>query len=236
MNDVVNTMDRSQTSAPPEYAGLPQTSTVQASPRGVRGKPLTANEELVLVALCKARNQEGHFADKPKRFWIEISQIFHITTHRPYSWQSCRRRMIKAEVEENSQQSGAQSASPSLNPPIQAEPTETAPVPESISVEGDNDLDGDDDDLPPGLPFVRGNITSPHGRWDAEKNAFILNLVTYFNDTVGSFENQLQAVMDRLIKDEDDQRNIDEAFSNFKQILDLALEKAGYGQKEEQDQ
>jgi hypothetical protein len=209
------------------HAEQPQSSTVPASARSGRGRQLTARQEFTLVQLCEERNTGDRYAKKTKKFWCCVSDAFKHETGRPYSWQSCRRRITKLEEEGRIQHPPASSHTPF----VPAEPSgvdllATNPNPDSTIDETDHDNDGEDDDLPP-VPFVRSN--DPHTRYDCEKHALEFGVAGFLNEAVANFEKQLKVLSPAIIKDQDDLRNVHQAFDCFKEEFNKAVDRGKRG-------
>ncbi|KAJ5390877.1 uncharacterized protein N7496_001945 [Penicillium cataractarum] len=219
-------MENTQMPAPAEHAGLPPSSTALAGPRSGRGKQLTAQEVSALYGLCKARLNSGRFADQPKRFWREVAQAFERQTGRPYSWQSCRRRITKLESEVDPQQADA----PVPTPPVPAEPSQPAFAVASVNDDTADDLSDDDEDgLPPATSPVRESI---HRRFDPMERAIKETCAKIVSESVDNTDIKMQAFAHLVFNDPHDLRKVQKAFSEFKKEFDLALEKAKRGQEE----
>lgn len=219
-------MENTQTSAPAEHAGLPRSSIGSAGPRSGRGKQLTAQEVSALYDLCKALMNDGRFADQTKRFWREVAQAFERQTGRPYSWQSCRRRITKLEEEVDPQQADA----PISTPPVPAEPSQTASAVASVNDESADDLSDDDEDgLPPAASSVRESL---HRRFDPRERAINETCVNIVSESVENTDIKMQAFAHLVFKDPLDLRKVQKAFSDFKKEFDVALEKVKRGQEE----
>lgn len=234
MCDVVTTPDDSPMSkSMPADAENPQTSAaVPAGPRSGRGRQLTTRQEAMLIELCEQQNVEGRYADKPKSFWRWISDTFKHETGRTYSWQSCRRRMIKLEDEARRQHPCA----PSPIPSVQAEPSGVElsvafPDPDEVIAETHHSNDGEDDDLPP-VPVSVARDTNAHTRYDREYNADRLHYQHTINEAVVQLEMCLSIYGRKIIEDEDDLHNVFEAFDRFQEEYQKAVEKGKGGQEE----
>ncbi|OOQ91618.1 hypothetical protein PEBR_08817 [Penicillium brasilianum] len=213
-------------SDPAEHAGLPPSGPAPAGPRSGRGKRLTALEESALLDLCKVRTKGGCFADQPKRFWREVSQAFEKETGRPYSWQSCRRRMTKLEGDANFQHAYA----PSPTSPVPAEPSQTTSTFDSTNDESASGF-GDDDDvgLPPAVSFVRESL---HRQVDPGERAVKQTCISIVNESVENLDIKLQTFGPTVFKDLYELRKVQKAFFDFKNEFDMALEKVKRGQEE----
>jgi hypothetical protein len=212
-------IEGTQMSDSAEHAGLPQSGPAPAVPRSGRGKQLTAPEASALLDLCKARTNGSRFADQPKRFWREVSQAFEKETGRPYSWQSCRRRMTKLEGDANFQR--AHAPLPIL--PVSAEPSQITPALDSTNDESVTDLGEDDDGgLPPAVPLVRESL---HRQFDPRERALNQTCINIVNESVENLDIRLQTFGPTVFKDLRDLRRVQEAFFDFKKEFDMALEK-----------
>lgn len=210
-----------------EPVQVAQGSAARASPRSGRGMALTAQQEATLVELCKARTAGGPCANQPKQFWRSVAAVFEKETGRPYSWQSCRRRMTKLEDDGNVERPRA----PSTTPPVPAEPSEAAITPTSTINDHDHGRGGEDDDLP-ATPTVRGRFYGGHVRDVRDANVLRANIIDFVNSGVENFEKQLNLYTAAIIKDRNDLRKVNQAFAHFKDEMDQALEKykRGLGQ------
>lgn len=191
-----------------------QGSTARASPRSGRGTPLTAQQEATLVGLCKARTAGGPCANQTKQFWRSVAAAFEKETGRPYSWQSCRRRMIRLEDGGHVEQHGAPSPIETV-PAEPAEPTSASPSPAN-----DN---GDDRDLP-ATPTVRGNTWTGFVRVPHDARSMRVNIVDLVESGIEGFEKQLDLYTAAIIKNPHDLRKVNQAFSNFKNEMNQALD------------
>lgn len=78
-------------------------------PRG--GKQLSDAQEQILIQLFQANNNDiADPAKHTKKFWTLLSRLISENIGRPYSWQSCRRRVARyhAVLEKESRESGTQ--------------------------------------------------------------------------------------------------------------------------------
>lgn len=213
----------------------PQTSAaVPAGPRlrSGRGKQLTARQEAVLIGLCEQQNIGGRYADEPKAFWRWIANTFTHQTGRDYSWQSCRRRMIKFEDEARPQQPRASSIVPS----VQAETSgvaqpETTPDLDEARDETEPGHDDEDDDLPPvSVPVVR-STNRPAG-YDRENHADLLYYKRTINEALRNLEMCLSFYGHKLIEDKNDLRNLYNTLERFDDEYNKAVRKGKCGQEE----
>ncbi|CAL5865975.1 uncharacterized protein PFLUO_LOCUS182 [Penicillium psychrofluorescens] len=87
------------------------------APVSSRGKQLNAAQEQILIQLFQANNNDiADPAKHTKKFWILLSRLISEKIGRPYSWQSCRRRVTRyhAGLEKEPGESGAQDNEVSL--------------------------------------------------------------------------------------------------------------------------
>lgn len=140
-----------------------------------RGETLTQAHHNALVNLCLSNKSDKPFKEHTKKFWTDVSRLFFMQTRRPYSWQSCRRQMVKWEL-----RSQLRTETPSRDSRVPQGPRPQLDVPEplndhtavtlpcisrlytgcSCSCHLPQPIDSSDDGLLPDLPLppVRPNI------------------------------------------------------------------------------
>lgn len=203
-----------------EPAQAAQGSTARASPRSGRGMPLTAQQEATLVALCMARTAGNPCASQTKQFWRSVAAAFEIETGRPYSWQSCRRRMARLEDGGHVEQHRA----PSPVEAVPAEPTKPTRALRSPDNDNGDDYAGEDDDLP-ATPTVRRDAWTGFVRVSHDARSMRVNIVDLVESGIEGFEKQLDLYTAAIIKNPHDLRKVNQAFSNFKNEMSQALDK-----------
>lgn len=203
-----------------EPAQSAQSSTARASPRSGRGMPLTAQQEATLVRLCMARTAGGPCASHTKQFWRSVAAAFERETGRPYSWQSCRRRMARLEDGGHVEQHSAPSPAAAV-PSGPAEPTRAL---RSLDNDNGDNYAGEDDDLP-ATPIVRGDAWTGFVRVSHDVRSMRVNIVDLVESGIEGFEKQLDLYTAAIIKNPHDLHKVNQAFSNFKNEMSQALDK-----------
>ncbi|KAF3387076.1 hypothetical protein F1880_001264 [Penicillium rolfsii] len=206
----------------------PSNAAIPAGSRSGRGIPLKPREKALLVLICEQQYEEGRYADKPKSFWRWISESFMHEAGRTYSWQSCRRRMIKWENENRPLPPRAPSPIMSNQvEPSGVELSENTPNPDEVIGETHHSNDGEDDDLPP-VPVSVARNTHVHTQDHREGNADRRQYQRTINDAVVHLEICLSKYSHKIIDDKDDLRNVRVAFERFQDEYMKAV-KSGKG-------
>lgn len=206
-----------------EPAQAAQGSTTHASLRSGRGRPLTAQQEATLIALCMARTAGNPCANQTKQFWRSVAAALERETGRPYSWLSCRRRMARLEDGGHVEQH----RSPS---PVEAVPAEPAkPAKPTRALRSPNKDNSDDsasegDDLP-ATPTVRRDTRIGFVRATHDARSMRVNIVDIVESGIEGFEKQLDLYTAAIIKNPHDLRKVNQAFSKFKDEMSQALDK-----------
>ncbi|KAJ5493408.1 hypothetical protein N7539_002154 [Penicillium diatomitis] len=197
------------------------TETVQ-SPSG-RGKQLTARESAALVGLCNSMSPEGCFTAKTKKFWKAVSEAFEQQTGRLYSWQSCRRRMIKWETPTDGASQPTVPATGLIESSNAGSHAESSVVEEGHSA----DEDGSDSDLP-FTPKVRRDL---HTHLNQENSVLRTNVVELVNNGLETFETQLQLYVAAITTDPDDRLRINLTYTHFRDQMREVVNKYEKGRR-----
>lgn len=220
---------------------LPSTTTATTS---TRGKALTALEEDALREICLARKQGASFANHPKSFWLQISDLFVEVSGRQYSWQSCRRRMLAwEELDKTSHPPVSSSSMAHFEKSSQVgSPTPTAftggfqsntpPSPCDMAATPSSDMNGHgtEDDLLPNtpVPLLRRaptNTNTTHQMCQLELAAARGELCHVIKGGLDAFESQLQLFANVLLDKVEDRNEIYRAFDELRNEVDKGIEK-----------
>ena len=206
----------------------------RAQPRSGRGRQLTAQQHATLIHLCNSRSSQGAFAHKSKQFWVGVAKGFEDETGRPYSWQSCRRSMVRWETENG--------ASGCLDPTIAAaslpkttltsttsanssgRPARAGHRIVSLVAEEDSSSAGDDGaevELP-STPLVRRDVKAS---LEHENQILRVNIIDLVTNGMEAFETQLGLYMAAITSDPDDLHRINQSYTHFRSQMVQAMEK-----------
>lgn len=220
---------------------LPSSTTATAS---TRGKALTAVEQDALREICLAHKKCARFANHPKSFWLQMSDLFTEVSGRQYSWQSCRRRMLAWEELD-------QESRPPVSPASMAHSDESSSVgsPAQTASTGDfqansppsflnmagspsSKMDGQttDGNLLPDtpIPLLRrapANTNTNHPTCQLELAAARGELCHVIKGGLDAFEAQLQLFANVLLDKAEDRNNIYRAFDDLRTEVDKGIEK-----------
>ncbi|KAJ5267640.1 hypothetical protein N7478_010448 [Penicillium angulare] len=186
----------------------------QPNPRA--GKHLTQEENDFIIHLCISNKYQGPFSEHKKGFWMQMSDRFEASCGRPYSWQSCRRRLLAWEnkqiMESQDEATGGIFR--------QAIPLEN-------EYEEGNEIyyeaeDNDDSLLPePITPLIRRG----HAMCEIEQAALQKNVADMVSSTLDSFEDQLKTITKVLNETREGQSAIHDAFDTLKAELQMSVER-----------
>lgn len=198
-----------------------------------RGETLTSTHQNALIELCLSSKSDKSFKDHTKKFWTRVSRQFRDRTSRPYSWQSCRRQMIKWELRSQHQAETPSPAPSSISQDVQVDTTESLnrhgrvvlpPIsefyPGHCLCHEPQMADPTDDELLPDLPLhpVRARVHGTVARSASYHNT--QSLLT----SLDNFEEELQAFTSSLVDKPTHRLAVENAFQNLKDEICRASE------------
>ncbi|KAJ5093110.1 hypothetical protein N7456_008971 [Penicillium angulare] len=184
------------------------------NPRG--GKHLKPEENDFLIHLCILNKHHGPFSEHKKGFWMQMSDRFETSCGRPFSWQSCRRRVLAWENKQTMETQFDATGGVIR----QATPLEDGH-------EGENEIyyeaeDNDDSSLPePATPLIRRG----HAVCERKQAALQGNVVDMVSSTLDGFEAQLKTITKALNETRDGRSAIHDAFDTLKAELQMSVER-----------